>query len=868
MDRPISLSFQAVEDWLRNLGLLHYAQSFYDNGYEDIETVKQIGVQDLNAIDIKSERDRNDILRGVNSLRQNLYFELETGSSEAKVERVKLEPILLKTKVKECLQKHNVQLTEPPYFNPDGTLGDLYPLAIRFSDELETIFDDVLQALENLRKRQLPVKTYDAMTEGVDDEIQKERSLTVVNPADYLDCETPGKKRSFSFSKHDTRTTKSTTDLTKVVNKDEPLAHRKIADKPKSLFGSVFRKKPESSGKSMKGDHQRDHQRLSSCDFNATDVNLSQNEIIDMFAKVKNNQISQEDALAAVKKACQDKERRSSQSPHSSPDLQRKFSKDGSLGRSKKNKIEKSQITRTPSSHFYTKEDGKDHDSLSLNDYKADSRKNSLLDPDALPGSTKSSPDTSKHGFLRGIRNSLRKKGKLDEDKLEKSPSGSTSSHESLRSADHSFDGDSQPTYVDLLKTRSPSTRSADEDISYHQKPRRSLSSSFSGSDIHELRNDEYNFNRQSSLKIKSYEKYQDQVSTRQNQNITKVSSASTDKSEAEKKDFPKPPPRVFKGNKIVLTEATQPPLLPLRPINQRAGSVRPAIPPRKDLTSPDEEKNIDQIGQEVNQLIAGLNSELLNLKNPALPRNNDMTRNQANRLPIMPPKRTMKPIIPKTKLQTTDSLINDLKNTVIPTDEEQTKFDSNMNFNTPLVAANKPPVLVNKPSVLVNKPLIVVNKKDKYKKLSLHDLVVKKLDRENIDLHKAPYTKHDGVWNIPLALTKRYSLELHTSNIEIENAFDDIRGNLCLINDLSYIEINVKRETNDVRYIGTTLSDWLLFNGLPMFVEDLKVAEVTTLDELNQLEADDFLHIGIYDEKHVKLLLHTLDKYLTNKSH
>lgn len=118
MDRPISLSFQAVEDWLRNLGLLHYAQSFYDNGYEDIETVKQIGVQDLNAIDIKSERDRNDILRGVNSLLQNLYFELETGVSEAKVERVKLEPILLKTKVKECLQKHNVQLTEPPYFNP------------------------------------------------------------------------------------------------------------------------------------------------------------------------------------------------------------------------------------------------------------------------------------------------------------------------------------------------------------------------------------------------------------------------------------------------------------------------------------------------------------------------------------------------------------------------------------------------------------------------------------------------------------------------------------------------------------------------------------------------------------------------------
>lgn len=126
MDRPVSASFQAVEDWLRSLGLLHYAQSFYDNGYEDIETVKQIDIQDLNAIDIKSDRDREDILNGVKSLNRNIYFELEATQTDKFVERKKLDPVVLKTRVKECLTKHKIQLTEPPYFNPVSFIYNSY----------------------------------------------------------------------------------------------------------------------------------------------------------------------------------------------------------------------------------------------------------------------------------------------------------------------------------------------------------------------------------------------------------------------------------------------------------------------------------------------------------------------------------------------------------------------------------------------------------------------------------------------------------------------------------------------------------------------------------------------------------------------
>ena len=117
MAREVSASFQAVEDWLRSLGLLHYAQSFYDNGYEDIETCKVMTEEDLNVIDIKTDQDRQDILSGINKLKQNLYFELEPENVDKIVERTKIEPIVLKTKLKECLEREKIQLTEPPYYN-------------------------------------------------------------------------------------------------------------------------------------------------------------------------------------------------------------------------------------------------------------------------------------------------------------------------------------------------------------------------------------------------------------------------------------------------------------------------------------------------------------------------------------------------------------------------------------------------------------------------------------------------------------------------------------------------------------------------------------------------------------------------------
>ncbi|XP_017862522.1 PREDICTED: sterile alpha motif domain-containing protein 5 isoform X4 [Drosophila arizonae] len=114
-----------VCEWLRALGLAQYAESFLDNGYDDLEICKQVGDPDLDAIGVDNPAHRHKLLKSVRSLREkgaaSVYFMLNdpnslSGSMEILCETPpsnELEMVLA-----EQLETDGVRLTAHPYSTP------------------------------------------------------------------------------------------------------------------------------------------------------------------------------------------------------------------------------------------------------------------------------------------------------------------------------------------------------------------------------------------------------------------------------------------------------------------------------------------------------------------------------------------------------------------------------------------------------------------------------------------------------------------------------------------------------------------------------------------------------------------------------
>ncbi|KAK7789699.1 hypothetical protein R5R35_011516 [Gryllus longicercus] len=76
-----------VVEWLRSLHLGQYAESFLDNGYDDLEICKQVGDPDLDAIGVFNPAHRGRLLASVRTLREegaaSVYFTLEETAAAA-----------------------------------------------------------------------------------------------------------------------------------------------------------------------------------------------------------------------------------------------------------------------------------------------------------------------------------------------------------------------------------------------------------------------------------------------------------------------------------------------------------------------------------------------------------------------------------------------------------------------------------------------------------------------------------------------------------------------------------------------------------------------------------------------------------------
>ncbi|XP_060525955.1 uncharacterized protein LOC132701787 isoform X2 [Cylas formicarius] len=199
-----------VTEWLKSLRLGQYAESFIDNGYDDLEICKQVGDPDLDAIGVFNPVHRARLLQSVRTLREegaaSVYFSLEEGVQvassaaaggdecfcvaedgdggcasktssdkqdrascssggggddvakyldeyeEGKAELVKIPRMQLKVLLREKLQQDGIRLSCQPYSTQDGERGYLEGLASRYADLFSTHYGDVLGHLDDLRK--------------------------------------------------------------------------------------------------------------------------------------------------------------------------------------------------------------------------------------------------------------------------------------------------------------------------------------------------------------------------------------------------------------------------------------------------------------------------------------------------------------------------------------------------------------------------------------------------------------------------------------------------------------------------------------------------------------------------------------------
>ncbi|XP_055716048.1 uncharacterized protein LOC129809927 [Phlebotomus papatasi] len=149
-----------VCEWLKALGLGQYAESFLDNGYDDLEICKQIGDPDLDAIGVQTPDHRHKLLKSIRQLREkgatNLYFVLSepnglSGSREILEGRDTPPPNDIASLVREQLNADSIRLTSHPYSTPDGGRGHLEGLASVYCELLVAPFEEVLVTLENER---------------------------------------------------------------------------------------------------------------------------------------------------------------------------------------------------------------------------------------------------------------------------------------------------------------------------------------------------------------------------------------------------------------------------------------------------------------------------------------------------------------------------------------------------------------------------------------------------------------------------------------------------------------------------------------------------------------------------------------------
>ncbi|XP_039603484.1 SAM and SH3 domain-containing protein 1a isoform X2 [Polypterus senegalus] len=316
------MSTSIVYEWLRTLQLCQYAESFLDNGYDDLEVCKQIGNPDLDAIGVHISYHRQKILDAVQRLKDEekestsgLYFTLEPempattdiytrhmaehyepkmrGSkswTEAKgrppvrnkpqgthKELVTYPRLKLKIMIRDKLIRDGINLSKPPYSKKDGSLGNIDDLAQQHADYYNTCFSDVCERMEELRKRRVSQEVEEEKPDANSSSLQLRSQV----------------EESLGFSSTvSTPEVERKTPLHKSSSEDGSVGKSDCKKKNKS-FWQNFRK-------SQKG-IMRQSSKGEDIGYVASEITMSDEERIQLMMMVKEKMITVEEALARLK---------------------------------------------------------------------------------------------------------------------------------------------------------------------------------------------------------------------------------------------------------------------------------------------------------------------------------------------------------------------------------------------------------------------------------------------------------------------------------------------------------------------------------------------------------------------------------------
>ncbi|XP_042306611.1 SAM and SH3 domain-containing protein 1-like isoform X2 [Sceloporus undulatus] len=142
---------------------------------------------------------------------------------------------------------------------------------------------------------------------------------------------------------------------------------------------------------------------------------------------------------------------------------------------------------------------------------------------------------------------------------------------------------------------------------------------------------------------------------------------------------------------------------------------------------------------------------------------------------------------------------------------------------------------------------------------LDLEILIENKLHSEDIDLTEDPYSDKHGRCGIPELLVQRYSEDLDQPKKDVATNMDQIRVKQLRKQHRMAIPsgglTEICRKPVSPGHI-TSITDWLVSIGLPMYTSSLMAAGISDLSKVPSLSQTSLREAGITEERHVSKLL------------